>query len=286
MIPMFDFIGGPVLAGLLIVLFAAEAAWPLRRRVQSRTSRVPTNIATATTAFATMRVVQIPVALVAATMVTAAGTGVLGWLGMPAVVGGVVGFLLLDYTTYVWHRLNHRVPLLWRFHGVHHTDLDLDVTTAFRFHFGEIALSTAYRVAQVVVIGVNPALLLAYEIVLDAATEFHHSNGRLPLRLERALNRVVVTPRMHGIHHSIVERETNSNWSVVFCWWDRLHRTLRLDIPQAEITIGLPAYRDARELTFRRLMAMPFRRQRPTWRLPNGDRPDRTGAPDSRSLAA
>jgi sterol desaturase/sphingolipid hydroxylase (fatty acid hydroxylase superfamily) len=286
MIPAFEFIGGPILAGLLLILFTAEAAWPLRRRVLSRTSRVPTNIATAATSFAVMRAVQIPVALAAATVVTAAEAGVVGWLGMPAVAGGVVGFLLLDYTTYVWHRLNHHVPLLWRFHGVHHTDLDLDVTTAFRFHFGEITLSTVYRVAQVLVIGVHPALLLAYEIVLDAATEFHHSNARLPLPLERMLNRVLVTPRMHGIHHSIVERETNSNWSVIFCWWDRVHRTLRLDIPQADITIGLPAYRERRELTFPALLAMPFRPQRPTWRLPNGEHPDRTAAPGRRSLAA
>jgi sterol desaturase/sphingolipid hydroxylase (fatty acid hydroxylase superfamily) len=233
-----------------------------------------------------MRVVQIPAALAAATAVTRAGWGLLGWLDTPVVLGGLVGCVLLDYTTYIWHRLNHRVPFLWRFHAVHHTDLDLDVTTAFRFHFGEITLSTAYRVTQVVLIGVSPALLLVYEIVLAAATEFHHSAVRLPVHVEQLLNRVIVTPRMHGIHHSIIERETNSNWSVVFSWWDRLHGTMRVDVPQAALIIGLPAYRAGRELTFGNLMAMPFRPQRPTWRLPSGEQPDRPRAVDGRSLAA
>lgn len=110
------------------------------------------------------------------------------------------------------------------------------------------------------------------------ATLFHHSNWRLPIALERILNLIVVTPRMHGIHHSIVQRETNSNWGTIFCWWDKLHRTLRRDIPQGEVTIGVAAYRDERELTFGKLLALPFREQRP-WRLPDGQQPDREPRP-------
>jgi sterol desaturase/sphingolipid hydroxylase (fatty acid hydroxylase superfamily) len=122
--------------------------------------------------------------------------------------------------------------------------------------------------------------------VSQAATAFHHSNWRLPLRLERGLARVIVTPRMHGIHHSMIERETSSNWSVIFSWWDRAHGTLRLDVPQEHLTIGVPAFRDAAELTFGRLIGMPFGPQRPTWRLPDGTRPDRAPAGDRRQLAA
>ncbi|HET7341734.1 MAG TPA: sterol desaturase family protein, partial [Methylomirabilota bacterium] len=148
---------------------------------------------------------------------------------------------------------------------VHHTDLDLDVSTAFRFHVGELLLSVVWRSAQILAIGVSPALALGYEAALQAATAFHHSNWRLPPRLERALNLVLVTPRMHGIHHSVVEAETNSNWSVIFSWWDRAHRTLRLGVPDETLHIGLPAWRDPRELGVGRLLALPFRRQRPAW---------------------
>jgi sterol desaturase/sphingolipid hydroxylase (fatty acid hydroxylase superfamily) len=121
-------------------------------------------------------------------------------------------------------------------------------------------------------------MLIIFFIAFEAATLFHHSNWRLPIRVERILNLIFVTPRMHGIHHSIVQRETNSNWGTIFCWWDKLHRTLRRDIPQNEITIGVAAYRDEHELTVGKLLALPFREQRP-WRLPNGEQPDRLPQP-------
>ena len=117
-------------------------------------------------------------------------------------------------------------------------------------------------------------MLLVFFIAFEAATLFHHSNWRLPIWLERILNHVMVTPRMHGIHHSIVQRETNSNWGTIFCWWDRLHRTFRGDIAQNEITIGVAAYRDEHELRLRELLVLPFRKQRP-WQLPDGKQPDR-----------
>ena len=112
--------------------------------------------------------------------------------------------LLMDYTLYVWHVLTHRVPALWRFHAVHHIDLDLDASTAVRFHFGELTLSTPWRVAQVVVIGTSPLALSIWQTGLLMSILFHHSNVELPLAIERRLGRVFVTPRMHGIHHSQV----------------------------------------------------------------------------------
>ena len=121
-------------------------------------------------------------------------------------------------------------------------------------------------------------MLLTFFIAFETATLFHHSNWRLPIGVERILNCVLVTPRMHGIHHSIVQRETNSNWGTMFCWWDKLHRTLRRDIPQDAITIGVPAYRDEKELTCGRLWLLPFQRQR-EWRLANGEQPERQPMP-------
>ena len=136
----------------------------------------------------------------------------------------------MDLTFYYWHRLNHTRPLLWRFHNVHHADPDMDVTTSFRFHWGEVLYSTVFRLLQVGLIGVSPLTYLVYEVVFNGATMFHHSNLRLPVAWERRLNRVFVTPRMHGVHHSAVGPETNSNYSVIFSWWDRLNRSLRLNV--------------------------------------------------------
>jgi sterol desaturase/sphingolipid hydroxylase (fatty acid hydroxylase superfamily) len=202
----------------------------------------------------------------------------LNWLGLPGWAAVIATFLFLDYAYWWWHWANHMVPVFWRFHNVHHTDLDLDVSTAARFHFGEMIFSVGFLSVAVAVFGIAPIMLLVFFITLEAATLFHHSNWRLPIKIERILNLIIVTPRMHGIHHSIVQRETNSNWGTIFCWWDKFHRTLRRDVPQDAITIGVAAYREEHELTLGKLFALPFRQQR-AWRLPNGEVPDRAVQP-------
>ena len=167
-------------------------------------------------------------------------------------------FLIMDYTNYLWHRLNHRVPFLWRFHLVHHTDVDLDVSTAFRFHFGELIGSVFFRGCFVFLSGATPLTVLLYEILFEAETQFHHSNWALPHDVENGLNKIIVTPRMHGIHHSNIKRKTDSNYSVIFSLWDRLHRTLDLNKPQKEIVIGVPSYSHSQELTSGFLLKLPF----------------------------
>jgi sterol desaturase/sphingolipid hydroxylase (fatty acid hydroxylase superfamily) len=146
---------------------------------------------------------------------------------------------------------------------VHHVDRDLDASTAVRFHFGEMTLSNVFRAAQIAVTGADARALEVWQRVLLISILFHHSNLRLPAEVDRALARVVVTPRMHGIHHSDVQEETDSNWSSLLSWWDWLHRTLRLDVPQEALRIGVPAWRDARRLTIGELTRMPFRRDLP-----------------------
>jgi sterol desaturase/sphingolipid hydroxylase (fatty acid hydroxylase superfamily) len=194
-----------------------------------------------------------------------------------------LALLLMDYTLYLWHVLNHRVPFLWRFHLPHHVDLDLDSSTALRFHFGELILATGWRAAQVTVIGVSPVALSIWQVFVLLSVLFHHSNVRLPIEVEEKLRYVFVTPRMHGIHHSIVKEETNSNWSSGLTVWDWLHGTLRLDIPQEKITIGVPAYREPNEVTLEATLEMPFVRQRPTWLLPEDGEPTRTPLLDIRT---
>jgi sterol desaturase/sphingolipid hydroxylase (fatty acid hydroxylase superfamily) len=195
--------------------------------------------------------------------------------------------LLLDYSLYAWHVLTHRVPFLWRFHAVHHVDLDLDASTAIRFHFGELALSTPWRAAQVLVSGAGPRALSVWQTGLLVCILFHHSNARLPIALERRISRILVTPRMHGIHHSIVQDEADSNWSSGLSIWDRLHGTLRLNVPQAAVTIGVAAYRDPEDVTLPKVIALPFEEQRDDWKLPDGSDPRRirAEAPADRLLA-
>jgi len=262
----FDALGAAALVLVLALLVLAETYAPLRRRIRPRGERLTVNAVLALGAALVVRLALVPVGVAVAGAAERGGFGLLHWLAAPAVLAWPAGLLLLDYTMYVWHRLNHRVPWLWRFHLVHHTDLDLDVSTALRFHAGELLLSCGWRAVQVAAIGPPVALVLVFEVVFEAATAFHHSNWRLPPALDRALTAVVVTPRMHGIHHSTLEVETNSNWSVMMSWWDRLHRTLRLDRPAETLVIGLPAYREP--LRARDLLALPFRRQRPAWTRP------------------
>src|SRR5213594_3351751 len=267
-IPLMDYVGRPLLACVFLALLWLQWRFPLRRHHFSMLHRLIRNFVLA----------MLPIPIAVAIWAQGRHIGLLNWLPVPSCVAGVATFLLMDYAYWWWHWANHMLPLFWRFHNVHHTDLDLDVSTAARFHFGEMVFSIGFLTLAVVAFGIPPIMLLVFFITFEAATLFHHSNWRLPIKLERILNLIVVTPRMHGIHHSIVQRETNSNWGTIFCWWDKLHRTLRRDIPQDAVTIGVAAYREEHELTLGKLFALPFRGQRP-WRLPNGEIPKREPQP-------
>lgn len=142
---------------------------------------------------------------------------------------------------------------------MHHSDLELDISIAFRFHFGEMIGSVIFRGVAIVMIGASPILILIYEIAFEAATQIHHSNMKLPFKFEKILNYLIVTPRMHGIHHSMIKRETNSNYLVIFSCWDRIHQTVRINIHQDEIVTGVPSYADERELTIGKLWTLPFK---------------------------
>jgi sterol desaturase/sphingolipid hydroxylase (fatty acid hydroxylase superfamily) len=266
------------LAVVFLGLFALERALPLRRAARRLWGRVVVNLAVAAIAFLTGLLLVRPTASSVIVWGTQSSFGLLRLLDLPVPAEFVVAFLWMDLSFYYWHVANHRIPLLWRFHNVHHIDPDLDVSTAFRFHFGEVALSAGFRAVQVAVIGLPVWMFLAYEVVFQANTMFHHSNLRLPIRLERALNTVLVTPRMHGIHHSRVPRETNSNYSVVFSWWDRAHGTLCLNILQSRVTIGVAGYAAPEDNRLRSLLAMPFCSQRDYWRTAGGDLPERPAA--------
>ena len=256
---------------VIAALFALEHLFPLRRAKARLADRLTVNVGLGAMALVTALLVVQPVASAAWDMVSRYPFGILKTIPMPAIVEGVLTFLLLDLSFYYWHRANHTVPILWRLHVVHHLDPDLDVTTAYRFHLGEVALSAAFRGLQVLLIGGPVWAALAYEIAFQLNTLFQHSNVRLPIRVERWVNLVIVTPRMHGIHHSKMKHETNANWSSLFSFWDRLHGTLQLNAPQAQIDIGIAGYARPGDNRFWRTLAMPFQRQRDYWRSPVAD---------------
>lgn len=259
-----------VLTAFLILLFL-ETIRPLRRPKRAKGNRFLVNILITALSFGVGMAVVRPVALFGvSSWIEAHSFGLLPWSGLPFWGQVFLGFVWMDLTFYWWHRMNHIYPLLWRFHNVHHIDPDMDVSTAFRFHFAETLYSTAFRALQVGLAGIVPFTYLLYELIFNVCTMFHHSNVRLPLTLERLLNKIIVTPRMHGVHHSAVGPETNSNYSVVFRWWDFLHKTLRLNIPQKEVVIGVPGYLLLQDNAFLHLIVMPFARQRPYWRWPSG----------------
>ncbi|MEO8192135.1 MAG: sterol desaturase family protein [Acidobacteriota bacterium] len=258
-------ITGAVVAFAFLATALTETARPLRDRVESRLRRTARNVTMGGLSLAVITLLQAPLIAPVAAWGERHGWGILRVVDLPPAVALVLGILLMDYTLWHWHRLNHRVGFFWRFHLVHHIDRDMDASTALRFHFAEMTLSVGWRLLQILAIGPSPAAIWLYQLLLFVSILFHHSNTRLPLALERVLVRIVVTPRMHGIHHSDWRNETDSNWSSLLSVWDYLHGTAVLSVPQSEIEIGVPAWQRAGDVTLPKLLLSPFGKQREDW---------------------
>jgi sterol desaturase/sphingolipid hydroxylase (fatty acid hydroxylase superfamily) len=243
-----------VLAGLVLL----ERKRPLRQERESKLRRNGRNLAVAALGALTVHLLEAPAVQPLARLVERRKLGLLKQLNLPRPLEIISAVVLMDYTLYLWHVLTHRVPFLWRFHAVHHVDLDLDASTALRFHFGELAVSVPYRAAQVALLGVDVEALTWWQMFLSLSLLFHHSNVRLPRRLESALSWFLVTPRMHGIHHSDEPGEANSNWSSGLACWDRIHRTFRLDVPQEQIDIGVKGIDSEDRVRLPEILTQPF----------------------------
>ena len=261
------------LAGVAALVWL-ETRRPLRREVESKPVRNGRNLAVAGIAAVALRLTEQPVAARLTRLVERRKWGLLKIVPLPRWLETVAAVVLLDYTLYLWHVLTHKLPFLWRFHLVHHIDRDLDASTAVRFHFGELVISVGWRAAQILAIGVTPASLRAWQMFLFPSILFHHSNLRLPENWDKFLQHFVVTPRLHGIHHSVVKTETDSNWSSGLTVWDRLHGTFRDDVSPDEITIGVPAYQDADETTFTEILPLPFEKQKSDWQTSSAQQLD------------
>ncbi|MGB7373291.1 sterol desaturase family protein [Pontixanthobacter sp.] len=176
---------------------------------------------------------------------------------LPQSLRDIAGIIAMDYGFYWWHVATHRVPFLWRFHRVHHIDPDMDASTAVRFHPADMLVSLPWRLAQVRVSGAGPQGLRWWRSFFNFSILFHHSNMKLPGRLDDLLAAIITTPKMHGIHHSRVPDQANSNFTSGLSVWDRLHGTFRDDVSQGGITIGVDDARQ-QDVELRRALTAPF----------------------------
>jgi sterol desaturase/sphingolipid hydroxylase (fatty acid hydroxylase superfamily) len=256
-------LGPAVITSTALLLWWLEGRRPLRRTVEPRAVRHARNLAIAATAAAAVQLVELPLVEPLSRHVAASRWGILGRLNVRPWVRTSLTLLLLDYTLYIWHVIAHRSRAVWRFHAVHHIDRDLDASTAIRFHFGELVISVPWRAMQVALIGVHPRQLRIWQRLLLLSILFHHSNVKLPAHVERRLAWFVMTPRLHGIHHADVESIRDANWSSGLTLWDWLHGTLRNDVPQEAITIGVSHRQSPEHTALRAILTAPFTPDRP-----------------------
>lgn len=184
--------------------------------------------------------------------------GLLRLVQLPPATATVAAIVLFDGWMYLWHRANHKIGFLWRFHRVHHSDPEMDATTATRFHTGEILISSALRLAVIPLLGITVGQLLAYEMLLLPVILFHHSNVQFPEKMDRWLRLLIVTPALHRVHHSRLRDETDSNYSSVFSFWDRIAKTLRLRWDGQPVNFGLNEFGATRWERLPSLLIMPF----------------------------
>lgn len=251
-------------AGIFLIMALLEIAMPRKTRVAAKGMRWFTNISLVIINTFALRLIMPILAVGMAHYADARGWGLLAIADLPIWIEIIIAFLLLDMFIYAQHVAFHKVPIFWRVHKVHHADRDLDVTSGARFHPVEAVLSMAYKLLCIALIGPAAFAVFLFEVVLNAASMFNHANVRLPLGFDRLLRLFIVTPDMHRVHHSVIERETNSNYGFFLTIWDRMFGTY---IAQPEkghddMTIGLSEYQDSKPDKLIWSLLIPFSRNR------------------------
>lgn len=246
--------------GVFLVLALWEVLAPRRPQAISRQRRWPGNLALSVINTFALRVIFPAAAVGAAIFAESHSWGLFQAINAPVAVAIFVSVIALDLVIYLQHRLFHAVPLLWRLHRVHHTDLEFDVTTGVRFHPVEIVLSMLIKIAAVVALGAPAVAVLVFEVLLNATTMFNHANIKLPRPLDRIVRLIVVTPDMHRVHHSVRPEETNSNFGFSVPWWDWVFRTYRAQPADGHdrMTIGVANFRDPANLHLSRMLLQPI----------------------------
>lgn len=222
-----------ILAAVFAAFAILENAFPLRQNSKSKLKRIKhlfQNLVLATTSAVVARFNAVIIVLWAVHVSSENQFGILRVLnsdGWPPVFRIFVEVIFLDYLIYHWHRLNHVVPFLWRFHQPHHLDHEMDASTALRFHFFELFLSGFFRAICILAIGFSVEAVLLFEVLVTSAAIFHHSNFKIPLQIESKLAALFITPRRHWVHHLPTKELTNSCYGTIFSIWDLLHRSLK-----------------------------------------------------------
>ena len=246
--------------GILLIIGLFEILAPRRRLTTSKASRWFGNLGVVVISTVLLRVVFPITAVQLAFWTDQKGWGIFNTLDLPYWTVVVVSIILLDFIIYVQHVMFHAIPTLWRFHMMHHADLDYDLTTGIRFHPIEILISMVIKFGAIVVLGAPALAVVLFEIILNGMAMFNHGNFYLPLGLDRVLRGFVVTPDFHRVHHSVFPSETNSNYGFNLSWWDRIMGTYRAQPRMGHdgMTIGLNQFRDPSRLTLLWMLILPF----------------------------
>ena len=251
---------------IFLTVFAVFAIWEIiaPRRVQhySKSLRWLNNLAITSINVLITRLLIPVTAIFVAMFAKNSGLGLLNIIELPEIAAIIVAVILLDLAIYIQHVIFHKVDFLWRLHRMHHADLEFDVTTAIRFHPVEIVLSLAIKMLVIVAIGAPVVAVLVFEIVLNASSVFNHANIRIPKAIDAILRLFIVTPDMHRVHHSIIRKETDSNFGFNLPWWDYIFKTYRAQPKEGHLgmTIGIENFREQRELWLDRLLLQPLRK--------------------------
>lgn len=246
-------------AAVLAVLWLIEGLVPMFAGRTHRLAHAVRHVALAAINAAVLVLVFAVLLLAASEWARSHNLGLLRLVALPAWAHTLAALVLIDLWQYLWHRLNHRVPLLWRFHSVHHSDAELDASSGVRFHTGEIALSALARAALIPALGVTIEHMALYELIVTPLVLFHHSNIRVPRHLDRLLRGIIVTPWMHWVHHSRWQPETDSNFASGLSIWDRLFGTFRLRDDPRTVHLGLDGFDTPRSSTLTGILASPAR---------------------------
>lgn len=256
------YIGFSLYWGGLFFFLILELAASYRRPTVSKGSRLITNISLSIINSSLYHLVYSAAILLLLQKVLENRYGLLNMFETPFWFSVIAGLLILDFSIYLWHRINHKMPLLWRFHRVHHSDLNMDVSTANRFHLGEFLLSGLVRIAVIYVFGINLFTYILFHVLVNISIQFHHSSVCVPPLLDRLWGVLFVPPSMHRVHHSNIREEHDSNYGVILSIWDRMMGTLRRDVEQESIEIGLKYYPDFKRLGLFKMMIMPFEKHK------------------------
>ena len=251
-----------IFLGVFILMLVLEQFLRRHPLVDSKPRRLAINLGITGVDIIVMRLVFGAAAVGAAQFTQARGWGVLNYWDLPSGVELLITVVFLDFMIYIQHVVVHMIPFFWRFHIVHHSDLDLDVSSGLRFHPVEIMGSMLFKIVLILALGPTPFAVVVFEAILNGMAMFSHSNITLPPALDNALRHVIVTPDMHRIHHSVEVNETNSNYGFNLAVWDRMLGTyIHLPKkPQPEIVIGVNSFRKPEQVSLVNLLLIPFRK--------------------------